>query len=430
MLAENTANAASSEAAERASFFRQSGWLMIANITGGMLMWGVHLLGKKTGPTEYGLFGVYMAVATCVPSIPLQMVFAQQTAKAVAIGQQRQLSGIIRTFWLVLTGLWLACVVIAVVLKGPILKAWGVSDASGLWMTMVVVLLSLWVPIFMGVLQGVQNFMWLGWAMLVNGVARVVAAALVVLALKGGAVGMLGGVLAGFAAGGLVGIWQSRDIWKLDPLPINNRELLRQAFPLMVGFFFVQFLFTGDTMFVKHYFPKETGYYFSVGTLSRALIWLVGPLAAVMFPRIVHSSVKSQKTDVMGVVLLGTGVLAVCGAIGLSVLGPFVIKLMFGPDWVPVASRIMPWYAAAMVPLALANVLVNNLLARSQTRVVPFIVVLAVAYAGALIYINQPGHVRDMVSVLQTLGVFNLLLLGVCAWFTWRSGETGTGTNQ
>ena len=33
-------------AAHRATFFRQSGWMMLATILGGQLMWSVHLLSK------------------------------------------------------------------------------------------------------------------------------------------------------------------------------------------------------------------------------------------------------------------------------------------------------------------------------------------------------------------------------------------------
>jgi hypothetical protein len=35
-----------SDTAQRASFFRQSGWLMIATVFGGMFMFVVHLLNK------------------------------------------------------------------------------------------------------------------------------------------------------------------------------------------------------------------------------------------------------------------------------------------------------------------------------------------------------------------------------------------------
>src|SRR5215469_16296027 len=85
---------------QHAAFFRQSGWLMISNIGGGALFYMVHLLSKKITVEEYGAFGVMLAVAMCVPNMPLQMVFAQQTAKALATGRERSLVGMIRLAWL------------------------------------------------------------------------------------------------------------------------------------------------------------------------------------------------------------------------------------------------------------------------------------------------------------------------------------------
>jgi O-antigen/teichoic acid export membrane protein len=283
---------------------------------------------------------------------------------------------------------------------------------------MPILLLTLWAPVLMGMLQGEQNFLWLGWSMLSNGIGRLAAAAVAVLVLHAGAVGMMVGVLIGTLAGLAIALWQTRRLWSLAPQAFDWASVLRQVIPLLFGFIFVQFLFTGDTLFVKHYFTEgETGAYGSAGTLSRALIWLVGPLATVMFPRIVHSSAKSEKTNLVGLVLMGTAVLAIGGATGLAVLGRWLVGLVYGPSFVQVAGLVLPWYAAAMVPLALANVLVNNLLARSQFGVVPFILLLAIAYAVTMAYVNHVSH--SLVAVLQTLGGFNFLLLGVCAWFTW-----------
>src|ERR1700758_1649357 len=84
---------------QHAAFFRQSGWLMITSIGGGMLFYLVHLLSKKISVEEYGAFGVMLAVAMCVPIMPLQMVFAQQTARALVNGRERALAGMIRLAW-------------------------------------------------------------------------------------------------------------------------------------------------------------------------------------------------------------------------------------------------------------------------------------------------------------------------------------------
>ena len=191
--------------------------------------------------------------------------------------------------------------------------------------------------------------------------------------------------------------------------------MLRQIVPLTLGFGAYQFLLTADTMLVRGCFSgNDSAFYGSAGTLARASMWLVGPLAAVMFPKIVHAKAKAQETDLLGVVMTGTFILASGGAIGLWVLGPWIVRFMFTAEYVQDATILLPWYAGAVVPLTLANVLLNNLLARSLFKVVPALCVLAVAYPFAL------NHFHDSpVTVIKTLGCCNLLLLAICAWYTW-----------
>jgi O-antigen/teichoic acid export membrane protein len=418
MLADKTESPPPPDASHhRTAFFRQSGWLMISGVSGGMVMWLVHLLNKKIPPAEYGVFGVLLVVAMFVPNMPLQMVFAQQTAQALATKRERELAGMIRLAWLGTFGLWLVVVGSAWIWQGDILARWQITNPAGLWITLPVILFSLWLPMFWGVMQGQQNFLWMGWSNIFNGVGRLGVAALLVSLLGGYAAGMMTGVCLGLAIAVGIGVWQTRALWRLPAQPFDRRSLLGQIIPLMLGFGAVQFLFTADTMFVKAYFSgDDSAFYVAAGTLSRALLWLVLPLATVMFPKIVHSVARSEKNDLLGLVLLGTGVLAAGGALGLMVLGPWIVKIIYKDSYVQVASSVLPWYAWAMVPLSLAYALVNNLLARSQFRIVPALVVLAAAYGYALTQFHD-----SLVTVLKTLGVFNLLLLAVCAWFTWEA---------
>jgi len=83
---------------------------------------------------------------------------------------------------------------------------------------------------------------------------------------------------------------------------------------------------------------------------------------------------------------------------------------------------VLPWYAAAMVPLALANVLLNNLMARTMYKVVPALCVLAAGYAFALTRFHD-----SLITVLKTLGFFGLVCLLVCAWATWKVQSPKSG---
>ena len=415
MLSEATPVAMAKPDEQRASFFRQSGWLMFASIASGAMMYGVHFFSKVIPKTEYGIFGTLLALTMCVvPTVPLQMVLAQQASAALATGRERQLATLFRRAWLSLTLLWAVGAIFVYLIQDKLIIDWQLSDPTALWITVLVILVSLWLPLFLGLLQGQQDFLMFGWALIASGVGRLGAGAIIVLVLlKHDAAGIMWGALAGLALALGLAIWRTREIWLGPGETFPARALLGQIIPLLVGFGACQFLMAADTMFVKAYLPENIECYVAAGTLSRALVWAVGPLTAVMFPRIVASAVRSEKSNVFGLTLLCTAALAIAGVVGLWLLGPWVVRFMSQPSYVAVTTQILPWYAGAMVPLCLANVLVSNLLGKSQFRVVLPMVVLAVAYGVMLTFVHG-----SFIQVLQLLGVFNLALLAVCAWYT------------
>ena len=375
----------------------------------------VHLLAHAMPKGDYGQFVAFLSVAMFIPSAPLQMVLAEQTARARALHREHELSGLIRAAWLGTFLVWLLAVVVVLLFQGTIMAQWNIANPAAIWLTLPVLLFTAWLPMFYGVLQGQQNFLWMGWSMLINGVGRVAIGAFAVIVLHYYAPGMMLGILGGLAVALLIAIWPTRSLWHSSPQSFEWRRLLRQIVPLVLGFGAYQFLLTADTMLVRGCFSADdSAFYGSAGTFARASMWLVGPLAAVMFPKIVHAKAKGEKSDLMGVVLLGTVILAAGGAIGLWVLGPWMAGLIFGPDFVQPDSVLLPWYAWGVVPLSVANVPLNNLLARSLFKVVPALCVLAVGYAFALSRFHDTP-----VMVIKTLGVGNLLLLAVCAYYTW-----------
>jgi len=421
MAAEKVATIPTIDHKPHAAFFRQSGWLMIANIISGMMAWAVHLLNKSqsVGPSEYSIFVTMLMVMACVPTLPLQMVPAQQTAGALATGRDRQLAGMIRLGWLWTFIIWIIGCAIIFAFQGTIVEQWKLKSSLVLWVALAATLMNLWMPLFTGVLQGRQDFFWMGWASIIGGIGRVAVAVFMVLVLHSGATGMVLGAFAGLGVWALIAIWRSRDLWLAPPEPFDGRGLFKQAAPLFLGFGAFQFLFTTDMMFAKPFFSgDEMASYGAAGTLSRALLWVVLPLATVMFPKIVQATAKSEKSNLLGIALLGTAILAIGGAAALCIVGPFVVKLIYSNGYVALTTKLLPWYAGAMIPLALANVLLNDLMARGKFKVVLPMVLLAITYGFAMLFMLE--KFTRMEVALQTLGVFNLLLLGICAAFSFR----------
>jgi O-antigen/teichoic acid export membrane protein len=420
MLAEKVEPPSVTAAGHRASFFRQSGWLMVATVVGGLFMTAVHVLSHSMPKGEYGQFVAFLSVAMFIPGMPLQMVLAQQTARSLALHREHELSGLIRAAWLGTFLIWLVAVAVVLLFQRAIMAQWNIANPAAIWLTLPVLLFTAWTPMFYGVLQGQQNFLWLGWSMLVGGVGRFAICALAVMVLHYYAPGMVLGILGGLTLALLIAVWPTRALWLSSSQSFEWRPVLRQIIPLTLGFAAYQLMFTADTMLVRGCFSEnDSAYYGSAGTLARASIWLVGPLAVVMFPKIVHAKAKAEKSDLMGVVLIGTFILAACGATGLWVLGPLVVRIINGKDYVQPVSALLPWYAWAVVPLSLANVLLSNLLARSYFKVVPALCILAVCYAFALTRLHD-----SPVMVIKTLGVGNTVLLAICAWYTWGGGKS------
>lgn len=420
-MAETTATPPTIDHKQHAAFFRQSGWMMMSSIIAGFMSLGVHFLNKLIPQGEYSNFGVLVMVIACLPTMPLQMVFAQQTASALVENRERQLVSMIRRTWLWTFAIWIVVAVLAVVFQQQIVAGWKLSSAAPLFATLFAILVSLWLPLFAGVMQGRQDFFWYGWATIAGGVLRLAAGAGAVIFFKMGAAGMLWGATIGVGLASFIVIGRTRDFWMWGrpTEPFDSGALFKQIMPLILAFGVCQFLFTTDTMYAQAYFDADVmKSYVAAGTLSRALLWLVLPISSVMFPKIVHASAKKEKSNLLAIVIAGTAALAIVGAAGLCIVGPIVVRIIYKSGDINGTVALLPWYAAAMIPLALANVLVNDLMARGRFKVVPLMVAIGLAYAFTLPYMIR-SHPGQMTIVLQTLGVFTTLLFLVCAWFTW-----------
>jgi hypothetical protein len=197
--------------------------------------------------------------------------------------------------------------------------------------------------------------------------------------------------------------------------PFDAIGWLKRVLPLTFGLGSSMFLFTADAFVVQNYFGAggQAAPYMFGGTLARAIVLFTGPLAVVMFPKLVHSAARSQKTDLMGLTLIGTAVLSCVAVLGLVVTAPLLTK--YGSTKANEAILpLLPLFAWTMVPFGAANVLLYNLMAHSRFKIVPVMVILSISYWVAL------QHFHDSFKmVIETFGTFSLIYLSVGAVFTW-----------
>jgi O-antigen/teichoic acid export membrane protein len=436
----------------QSSFFRQSGWMVVSTFVGGIFMVGVQIAAQNPRVMESSDFNTFIDLLGLlimfggVPSAALQTIFAQQAAAAVTDekmgGLTATLRALIRTtfmFWLGIAGLIL-------ILSRPASAALGINDPAALRIAMLAVLAVVWLPTFKGVLQGLHRFAPLGWLQIMEGVLRLAIFILLVMWLKGRAAGGLWAVFTAAYCTLALAIWLTRDVWRAKTsVSFSWKIWLIRGAPLTLALGAYVCMSSLDRVFTKSLFfdPIPVKLYNNAMLVGYAIGQFISPITLVMFPTIVRNLALSKKTDALILTVAATGIFGCLAAVGCTLFpGLPLAVLHFRME----AAPLVPWFAWSLLPLTLALVLIQNLMARERYYAAQWLILVPVIYALALMLLSPlmvkmadinaltrgmtnpealqrmeiMADLPAMTRVIQTLGCSSLALFGVAAWFTWR----------
>ena len=379
-----------------------------------------------------GEFAIYFSLlrlftVLAMAAAGLQIVMAQDAAAAVTPEGQARLAAAARAVGLAIVIFWLLILVVCILLQEEISASLKILNRTALWVTMGLVLTQLLLPYAQGLLQGSQNFAWLGWSILLNGLGRFVAIAVLVLLFKGRSTAALFGALIGLGAAVLVGLWPSRHLFHNSPTKFQWAPWLKRVLPLSAGTSAVLFMINADMLFVQNYFTEnQARYYAAVAMVGVGLVTFTAPMAAVMFPKLVHSRAKGQHSDSFILALIGTAMLGIVAALICTLLPSLPLRIMFfnKPDlWA--SAQLVPWFMWCMLPVTLANVLIADLLAKQRFQVVFWAVLTAICYGISIDYyltnVPKADHFAAFKGVILRLGISSSLLLAVSAAYSYRA---------
>ena len=417
-----------SEADSKRAFYRQGSWLVIATFISGLLMFAVHIFGGWMSREEYGLFVTLLQILNLmmIPALGLQTVFAQQTAAAIEPQQQHDLAKSTRKMLLICLYIWMAIAVIVLLNQGAILESLKIERPTALYVTLLLGLPQLWLPVLLGILQGRQNFVWLGGAAIANGAGRFAAVGIIVALLGGQAAGATTGVLIGLTTACLLAGWHGRQTWLgqagADQGSFDAKAWLGRIVPLTLGLGAGQFMLSADMIAARAILPEvDSGPYGAAGMIGRGLVVFTGPLAAVMFPKLVREA-AGTKSRVLFQAFLGTAILGVLAGVGCTLaawLLPDIVDrfpaLAAKKKILTEITPLIPYFVWSMLPLALANVFVAALLAKERYRAVPWLVGIAFIYGLTLAWLANTAEPPSQQTIILTLGGFNLAFLGTAA---------------
>jgi O-antigen/teichoic acid export membrane protein len=416
VIAEKVETPPMSKSQHHLTFFRQSGWMMVATFLGGLMMFLLHKVAKQMPKEEYSVFLTLLAVVgqMSIPTMGLQGIFMQQAAASLNPEHEKELAGMLRG---VLRGtfvLWLLMVAVIFLLQNRIMPQLGIVNPMALWITALTGLAVLWKPLMLGILQGRQNFLWAGWATILEGVVRFGGVLLLVGLLGYYAAGAMAAVLIATSGSVIIGAWFSRDCFQGKAAPMNWSAWLARVVPLTLGLGVGSFMTTADMIFVQSFFSKkDTGYYGAAGMIGRALIYFTAPLTAVMFPKIARGVALGQESGALKLTLMLTALAGGGAALLCTVMPTLPLRILYDQTFIDRSGPLVPWFAWSMLPLTLSTVLINSLMARSRFVAVPWLLAVALGYGLTLYWRHDSFQI-----VIQDIGCFGVILLAVCAWFS------------
>lgn len=175
--------------------------------------------------------------------------------------------------------------------------------------------------------------------------------------------GALGALIAAAAIGYALSFIPLRHLFSRAQESIAIRPILRYFFPVLLAVLFSTALYTIDVILVKHFFSTQAaGEYAALALLGHVVLFISGPLTAVMFPM---TSAAFGKKENPNTIFIKTVLLT--AASGAAVAGVYfcfssvVIQTLVGEKFMAIQT-LVGWFTIAMVFCALINVYIQYFL--------------------------------------------------------------------
>jgi O-antigen/teichoic acid export membrane protein len=332
-----------------------------------MVIWRL-LLGRLLKPVDFGAIDPFLSVMGLI-AMPVGILIqaaVKSLSRLLALHQDGACAGLARNLARQILA-WSAGLALLTLALSPWLMRWLHLDSPVHIVCLVVLtVLGLWQPFLGAVLQGAQRYVQMSLISAVSPFVMTLLTALLIGVLPWG----LTGALLGRVGGGLFTLaWTllaTAWIWRIRPAPFAEEAAVAREMWLPVAVTTVSFAALGlDRLYVRSFLLDDSGGFAAVLTLAQIPLWLVGPVATVLFPL---ASAEVARGRAVGrllreATLIGGGITLACVAVFAVAAAPLL--RWWNPPFVPYAGLV--WiYALAMGLHAVISLLCSLEMARHE----------------------------------------------------------------
>ncbi len=350
------------------SLVKNSTIVIAGVLVSNLLAYLFHILaGRMLGPLEYGVFGALMSLflLVTIPTAALAIAVAKFTSRFHSENDIEKIFALRRKIQkevLFVVGFFLVFIIL---FSKSIASYLNIESSLSVIIVGISIAGASFLPVNIGVLQGMKKFNVLSWNGIIEAASRLVL--LVVFLYFGygvnGAILVFG--LASFVAFLLIfPFLKELRINSISTTKLDTKPVYRFVFLVLIVNIVIQSLINMPALFIKHYYSSElTGYWTSAFNIARLSLLVSLAICTVLFPEIVSEGEYHIKRKIFRkaqiLVLISSSLMALV----FFLLPDILIRIIYGSAYLG-AVPFLQWLGVAMIFLGLLHIWAFYLFAR------------------------------------------------------------------
>lgn len=394
--------------------------LMIANVCNYFFQ---VILGNIMTVEDYGVVNTILGIVAIlsVPTTIITMISARYTAMYVSLKNNRSVSSVLKFlfgFTLITAGTLLFVGAIGI---KQITGLFGFSVFGYVAGALIISVANLAFSVTAGTLQGLKQFFYYGIQAILLGVGKLVLSIVLVI-LQFRVYGVITAIFIATLLSFMYGMIHIRsylsNIWKYNLVNIIDiKEFCKYALAVIMAQGSIIAITNGDVLLVKIYFGDTmTGVYSSASVIGKIAMYVTTAIIAALFPMAVEKNQKNEDTfPLFQKAMIYGGAASVGAALGMNLLGNFVIGILFGERYNK-AIPYLPYVCIYIVPLTFLTILMNYVLAVGKVKV--FSISIFVGLIGILAMAAVMHSSIEKIMIMSGVILFSIFLVNII-WMLW-----------
>lgn len=338
--------------------------VMVSNL----LAYLFHILaGRLLGPLEYGVFGALMSLYLLItmPTSALASALAKYASRFHSENDIEKIAVLrkkIQKEVLIVVGILLVFIIF---FSKSIASYLNIDSSFSVIIVGISIAAASFLPVNIGVLQGMKKFNVLSWTGIIDAGMRLVL--LVIFLYLGygvnGAILVYG--LASFIAFlSVFPFLKELRAGSIPPDTLDIKPVYRFVFLVLMVNVVMQSLLNIPALLIKHYYSSElTGYWTSAFNIARLSLLVTVAIGTAQFPEIVREGEYLLRRKIFRKAQLLVFISSSIMALIFFIIPDTLIRIIYGPAYLG-AVPFLQWLGIAMIFMGLLHIWVNYLLAR------------------------------------------------------------------